>query len=92
MLSQPPMALCFAPSPDGKKPKAPVEIENRHIILSSAYQKAGRAVYRFYNPTDSKKETKIKFPSLNIHSEFSLLPFEFRTFAVTKDSIDEIAM
>ncbi len=92
MLSQPPMALCFAPSPEGKKPKAPVEIENRHIILSSAYQKAGRAIYRFYNPTDSKKETKIKFPSLNIHSEFSLLPFEFRTFAVTKDSIDEIAM
>ena len=92
MLSQPPFALCFAPSPEGKRPKAPVEIENRRIVLSAAYRKGGRAVYRFFNPTSEKKETKIKFPSLNIHSAFSLEPFEFRTFAVTRDSIDEIAM
>ncbi len=91
-LSQPPVVLCFSPSPEGKKPKAPVVIENRHIVLSSAYLKGGREIFRFYNPTDSKKETKISFPSLNIYSDFDLGPFEFRTFAVTARGIDEIAM
>ena len=92
IMSQPPMALCFSPSPDGKKPKPPVVIENESVVLSAAYRKGSRTVYRFYNPTDGKKETKISFPSLNIYSDFSLEPFEFRTFAVARDSIDEIAM
>ena len=90
VFNQKPFVLAMFPSGNGEKINKPVEIDNKHIILSALQNTENGTLVRFYNTMSSEQTLNATVGCDKIAAEFT--PFEVKTFVLENGGVRETNM
>ena len=85
IFNQKPYVLSFFPSGMGEKTENCIELDNRHIIVSSIKDTDNGRIIRMFNSTDKKQVC-------NIYESINFEPFEVKTFRFENEKLIECNM
>jgi alpha-mannosidase len=90
VFNQPPYALSFFPDGSGEAKKPFVEIDDKHIILSSLRRAGDGYSLRLFNASPEKREAVFRFPFLSVSGQAGFGGFEAAEFRVTRHLVEKL--
>lgn len=85
VFNRQPYVLSFFPSGQGEKPEKGIEIDNKHIIISSLRAEDDGRIIRLYNSSEKAQQC-------NIFGGTKFDPFEVKTFRINGSNAEECDM